>query len=96
MTDADLLEVNKKIGMAQHKKGGGKSTKKEITSITNVFKSPYLKDKGASDHMEFEEHTKVLSELSPHPKDDKYHDPYVLTDHDLSKSFGNYNGRVKG
>jgi hypothetical protein len=96
MTDADLLEVNKKIGMAQHKKGGGKSTKKEITSITNVFKSPYLKDNGASDHMEFEEHTKVLSELSPHPKDDKYHDPYVLTDHDLSKSFGNYNGRVKG
>ena len=46
--------------------------------------------------MDFEDQTKVMSELSPHPKDDKYHDPYVLTDHDLSKSFGNYDGRVKG
>lgn len=96
MTDADLLEVNKKIGMAQHKKGGGKSTLKEITAITKVFKSPYLKYDGPSDAMDFEDQTKVMSELSPHPKDDKYHDPYVLTDHDLSKSFGNYDGRVKG
>lgn len=31
MTDDDLLEINKKIAMAQHKRTGGKSTQKEIT-----------------------------------------------------------------
>ena len=41
--------------MAQHKKGGGKSTKKEITSITNVFKSPYLKDNVHKEETEFED-----------------------------------------